>query len=46
LKLGDHFLYGAAGDELDDDKADEQDAEQGRQHQEQAFEDIGGHGPR
>lgn len=37
LKLRDHALHGAAGNKLHNDKADQQDAEQSREHQENAF---------
>ena len=43
-ELRDHPLDRAAGRELHDDEGDEQDAEQRRDHQQNAAGDIGGHG--
>ncbi len=44
LDLSDHLLHGSAGGELDDGEIDQQDHEQGRDHQQQATDDIGDHG--
>ena len=43
-ELRDHALDRPAGRELHDDKGDEQDAEQCRDHQQHTAGDIGAHG--
>jgi hypothetical protein len=43
-QLGEHLLDRAAGGELHDGEVDEDDAEQGRDDQQQAPKDVGGHG--
>ena len=40
LELRNHLLDGTARDELDDDECDEQNSEQGRNHQQHAFEYV------
>ena len=42
-QFGDHLLHRAAGRELDDREVDGDDAEQRRDHQQQAADEIGGH---
>ncbi len=42
-QLGDDLLDRSAGRELDDGEGDRHDAEQGRDHQQDAAEDIGAH---
>ena len=44
LDLRDDALDRPAGHELDDGECHQHDPEQGRDHQQQAFEDIGAHG--
>ena len=44
LQLGHHLLHRAAGHKLDHHKGHQQDPEQGRDHQKQAFENVGQHG--
>ena len=43
LELGDDLLDRAAGHELHEDEVDEQDAEERRDDQQQAAEDVGAH---
>jgi hypothetical protein len=45
LQLRHHLLHGTTRDELDDHEGQQQDAEQRGDHQQQALEDVGGHGP-
>ena len=42
-QLRDHALDRAAGRELHDDERDQHDPEQGRDHEQDAADDIGGH---
>ena len=44
LGFGHVLLHRPAGHELDHHEGDQQHAEQGRDHQQQAFEDVGEHG--
>jgi len=43
LQLRHHLLDRSAGNELHDDEGDEDDAEQRRDHEQQALEDVGPH---
>ena len=42
-QFGDHLVHRAAGRELDDREVDGDDAEQRRDHQQQAADQVGGH---
>ena len=44
FQVGDHLLHRAARRSLDDQEVDQQDAEQGRNDQQQAPDDVGEHG--
>ena len=44
LQLRHHLLYWPARHELDNHKGQQQDPEQGRDHEQQALEDVGNHG--
>ena len=46
LQLRDHLLHRATGHKLDHHKGHQQNPEQGRNHQQQAFENVGQHGSR